>query len=244
MLTDNNDFINCQKAGIRQPSHPRSHVSSQAARQLGVLGAVAQKELCEFVRQARLAATDFSFKIEEAFNGRPMSKVQSGGESGFNRVVPFCVSVPDQALWKKIIGCSFALNDPPGTRNRGTKRTDGKYTKSLSLRILSGGTREGHSFDASKLQLSVGSWAEPEIMDPWSKGATGVCVGNVKKTCCGFAYRRIDDKRTSYTAHGLTEQRKLCGHFRFNMEHQKDRRPKGACPAVTTASFGDIQDSL
>lgn len=82
-------------------------------------------------------------------------------------------------------------------------------------------------------------------MDPWRRGATGVCVVNVKKTCCGFAYRRIDDKRKSYTVHGLTEQGKLCVHyFRFNIAHQKHRRPKGACPAVTIASFGGVKTSV
>jgi hypothetical protein len=28
------------------------------------------------------------------------------------------------------------------------------------------------------------------------------------------------------------------------MEHEEDRQPKGACPAVTTASFECRQDSL
>lgn len=125
------------KPRIRGHTFPVKQLGSSASS--GLL----RKELCEFVRQARtLAATDFSFKIEEAFNGQPVSKMQSGGESGFNRVVPFCVSLPDQAPRKKLIGCFFALNDPPGTRNRGTTRTDRKYTKSLSSWVPSGGTRE------------------------------------------------------------------------------------------------------
>lgn len=124
----------------------------------------------------------FLFKIEEAFNGQPVSRVQSGGEGGFNRVVPFCVSLPDQAR-RKIDGLFLALTDPPGTTERGITRSDRRRAKACRY----GSRLGGHENDICWMQASCSSaWGAGQNQELWILGdkvQPVSCVVNVKDTC-------------------------------------------------------------